>query len=51
MTITIDINTLINLSSLVIFTIGILMVRRYLSKMEKELRHLEKMEKMRKLKR
>jgi hypothetical protein len=50
-TITIDINTLINLSSLVIFTIGILIVRRYLAKMEKELRHLEKMEKMRKMKR
>ena len=51
MTITIDIDTLINLSSLVIFTIGILMVRRYLSKMEKELKHLEKMEKTGKMKR
>jgi hypothetical protein len=51
MTITVDINTLINLSSLLVFTIGILTIRRYLSKMEKELRHLEKMEKMRKLKR
>jgi hypothetical protein len=51
MTITIDINTLINLSSLLIFAIGILIVRRYLAKMEKELRHLEKMEKMRRLKR
>jgi hypothetical protein len=51
MTITIDINTLINLSSLLVFTIGILTIRRYLSKMEKELKHLEKMEKMRRLKR
>jgi hypothetical protein len=50
-TITIDIDTLINLSSLIIFAIGVLIIRRYLSKMEKELRHLEKMEKMRRMKR
>lgn len=51
MTITIDIDTLISLSTLIVFTLGVLTIRRYLSKMEKELRHLEKMEKMRKLKR
>ena len=51
MTITIDIDTIISLSSLIVFTIGVLIMRRYLSKMEKELRHLEKMEKIRKLKR
>jgi hypothetical protein len=51
MTITIDIDTLISLTTLIVFTIGILTIKRYLSKMEKELRHLEKMEKIRKLKR
>jgi hypothetical protein len=51
MTITINLDTLIALSTLIVFTFGILTIRRYLSKMEKELRHLEKMEKIRKLKR
>lgn len=51
MTVTIDIDTLIALSTLIIFTFGVLTIRRYLSKMEKELRHLEKMEEMRRKKR
>jgi hypothetical protein len=36
---------------LIVFTLGVLTIRRYLSKMEKELRHLEEMEEMRKKKR
>jgi hypothetical protein len=51
MTITINIDTLISVSTLIVFTVGILTIRRYLSKMEKELKSLERMEKIRKLKR
>jgi hypothetical protein len=51
MTVTINIDTLISLSTLIVFTLGVLTIRRYLSKMEKELRHLEEMEEMRKKKR
>jgi hypothetical protein len=51
MTVTINIDTLISLSMLIVFTLGVLTIRRYLSKMEKELRHLEEMEEMRKKKR
>jgi len=51
MTVTVNIDTLISLSMLIVFTLGVLTIRRYLSKMEKELRHLEEMEEMRKKKR
>ena len=51
MTITVDLDTVIALSTLIVFTIGVLTIRKYLSKIEREVRHLEQLEELRRKKR